>query len=261
MKKLVKFSLATLAIATLAACSGGGGGGEAPAAKSNDSKMNNQPQNPQTVSKDHYGDVFYGRFAVQVNDVSNHPNKLVLDVGQGRKYEYDIAPQGIISPNFIQTQEGVNFNGKILPTMAVSGLKYGIKFGYVEQRGHGAVFYQGANPTAAETLKGKASYVGDAVYAKAGKIETQRDGVKLDVDFDSKTLSGTVFAAQNGVEAVTVKNAAIDGNSFAGKAMQAGQTADLKGKFFGVKGAEVGGAYADGKGKDGWQGAFGAKKQ
>lgn len=189
--------------------------------------------------------------AFTIDDASQHPTKLII---AGRDFE--IQNPLIQTTGFATIQSG---GGKTIVNGSKSPLS--LRFGYLEFGQHAAAFYQGNNPSAVDSLKGKATYVGDAVYAKAGNHSTQTGQVSLAVDFDNKKVAGTVFAAQDGIADVTIKDATIDGNSFSGKVAHDGQEGDLKGKFFGTNGAEVGGVYSDGKGKDGWQGAFGAKKQ
>lgn len=265
MKKLVKLSLATLVVTALAACSSSGGGSDNKSSNTTSSKgqttqttqttpSTNQTTTPSTntsSSSTSYGDMFYMGKAFSIDDASKHPEKLII---AGR--EFTLEYPGIIAGTF----STLNVAGA-KTVVNGSGSNHSIRFGYIEIGNRVAAFYQGKNPSTADSLKGTAKYVGDAVYAKAGQVATQVNKVALDVDFDNKKVAGTVFAAQDGIEAVTIKDATIDGNSFTGKVAQGSAEGDLKGKFFGNGGSEVGGVYSDGQGKDGWQGAFGANKQ
>lgn len=258
MKNLVKLSLTTLAISVLAACGGGGGskGNSASApAKVETKPATTAPAAPTNVSVNataktgNYGDAIVNNAFVGIDSSANIPNKLVVD---GR--ELTLRNPFIISGGFSVSKGGTSINGVVMPESAVSGTRYQAQFGYVD----GIVFYQGKNPTAVLPT-GSATYVGDAVFAQKGDFTTQDGGVNLKVNFDAKTLSGRLFAAEDvaNIQAVTVTDAKITGNSFSGKAVQGSNSAELKGKFYGVGASEVAGAYSNGT----ISGAFGAKKQ
>lgn len=270
MKNIIKFSLATLAIATLAACSGGGSKGgnsntsapvnTAPAVAQNQNQLHPQASSSTTGatggSQEAAGGGFYGNSTFQITDVSGHPNVLKI---AGR--DFPIRSPHISSRGFTKlgAQGGVNVNGKPSIGGVFSGSKFSSAFGYIDAGPHSAVYYQGNNPTKA-LPKGSATYVGDSVYVNNGKSTTQDGGVNLNVNFDTKTLSGTIFKQQDNIAAVTVSEAKLSGNSFEGKVTQGGKLADLHGKFYGANAEELAGAYSDGTSR-GYQGAFGAKKQ
>ena len=175
--------------------------------------------------------------------------------------EFPIQQLGGSTPGFSKiSSQGVIINGRQSIGGVFSGSKFSSAFGYIDAGECSAVYYQGNNPTT-ELPKGTATYIGDSVYVNNGKATTQTKAVNLMVDFDNKNLTGTLFVAKDDIAAVTVKEAKLAGNGFEGKAVQNGQEANLNGKFYGVNASELAGAYSDGKGNTGWQGAFGAKKQ
>ena len=233
MNKLVKFSLAAVAIATLAACSSGGGkGGDSNSSvasskpKAPATKPANKPETKPTTPASNnatktFGGVFYAGKPYQIIDVSQHPSVLVI-----AGLEFPIQQPGVRSPSFSKiSSQNVIINGKPATGGVFSGYKFSSAFGYIDAAERSAVYYQGNNPTT-ELPKGKATYVGDSVYVNNGKAVTQTDTVKLAVDFDNKNLTGTLFAAKDGIAAVTVKDAKLTGNGFEGKAVQNGQEAN-----------------------------------
>lgn len=272
MKKFFKYSLSILTIITLAACSSSSGDSGQPTTaqatnaatqRTSTTSTNNRSvaamlnkyrtnkaatttvTNPTT--SDYGKAVNSGKTTFStITDKSNIPNKLVVD-GQ----EIQLRYSGIYSGGF-SIYRNSTINGVQTGTGAVSGYRYNAQFGYM----NGVAFYQGDNPTA--TLpKGTATYIGDAVYASNGDFTTQSNGVELTVDFDKKTVNGTLFAKEDNINAVTVKNAAINGNNFSGTATQGSISANLEGKFYGSNADEVAGAYGGSQ----ISGAFGAKKQ
>ncbi|MGX3065939.1 Slam-dependent surface lipoprotein [Ursidibacter arcticus] len=255
MKKLVKFSLTALAAVTLAACSSGG------------SSSNNTVGNGGSVA----GGPQTG------NTQTGNPQQS----GKGQR------PPRVESPEHKNAAGGFFYTGKAFPTKTLTGMgfslplwkdgevgftktengsyindpqKFSTYFGYFAAGPRSAIFYQGNNLTAESEIpqSGTAKYVGDSIYVNKGKVTTQVGKVDLTADFANKNLTGTVFAAESGIDSVTV-NAKLDKNTFAGEAVQNGQKADLHGKFYGKNAAELAGSYSDASSI--LQGAFGAKKQ
>ncbi|MGX2967604.1 transferrin-binding protein-like solute binding protein, partial [Ursidibacter sp. B-7004-1] len=196
-------------------------------------------------------------------------------------------PPRIESPEHKNAVGGFFYTGKAFPTMTLTGMgfslplwkdgevgftktengsyindpqKFSTYFGYFAAGPRSAIFYQGNNLTAESEIpqSGTAKYVGDSIYVTKGKVTTQVGKVDLTADFVNKNLTGTVFAAEGGIDSVTV-NARLDKNTFAGEAVQNGQKADLHGKFYGKNATELAGSYSDASSI--LQGAFGAKKQ
>ncbi|KAE9541948.1 transferrin-binding protein-like solute binding protein [Ursidibacter maritimus] len=265
MKKLTKSTLTVLAIAVLSACSSGGNkGGDnssnnttATSSSTQNTATQSDPktQQPNNNSNKIFGGVYYGGKSYPIDDVSKHPTTLII-----AGHEFVLQQPGLSSGSFTTIGQNVKYNGTILQPGVYSGSKFSTAFGYIAAGSRSAVYYQGNNPT--DVLpKGKATYIGDSVYVNHGQPKTQNGKLNLNVDFDKKSLEGTIFAAEDNIAAVTVKEAQLNGNSFAGKVVQNGQEADVNGKFYGINAGELAGAYSDGTGNSGWQGAFGAKKQ
>ncbi|MGX3021534.1 transferrin-binding protein-like solute binding protein [Ursidibacter sp. B-7004-1] len=249
MKKLVKFSLTALAAVTLAACSSGG------------SSSNNTAGNGGTVTGSSQ---------------------------TGNSQQGGQRPPRVESPEHKNAVGGFFYTGKAYPTMTLTGMgfslplwkdgevgftktengsyindpqKFSTYFGYFAAGPRSAIFYQGNNLTAESEIpqSGTAKYVGDSIYVNKGKVTTQVGKVDLTADFANKNLTGTVFAQQDGIAAVTIKDAKLDKNTFLGTVVQAGNEAQLHGKFYGKSAAELAGSYSDASSI--LQGAFGAKKQ
>ncbi len=109
----------------------------------------------------------------------------------------------------------------------------------------------GANPTA-DMPKGSAKYKGEAIdYAKSAQAKKSiRLPASFDVDFDKKTLKGTIGADAHGN--IKVK-AGIKGNVFSGKhdfnvaptaTISAKGSTYVKGQFYGKGAGEMSGAYS-----------------
>lgn len=274
MKHLIKLSLTALAVSTLVACSSSKS--ETSQTTVTDTKTATTATTPKIVkqpivrtpttpvtqpttsspssatSGGKYGDAFVNGKFVGVNSHADIPEKLVVE---GKTIV--LRTPGIYSGGFNTSRGNVSINGVTRPSGAVSGYLYTAEFGYID----GVPFYQGKNPTT--TLpKGTATYIGDAVYAKNGQFTAQYGGVNLKVNFDSKTVSGTLFKAETdnrylgNIAEVKLQDAKITDNGFTGKAVQGTASAELKGKFFGTAAEEVAGAYSNGT----ISGAFGAKK-
>ncbi|MGY4678908.1 Slam-dependent surface lipoprotein, partial [Ursidibacter arcticus] len=184
--------------------------------------------------------------------------------GMRRSFPNAIATDfGVVLPVLDSSTSGFSEHAQRLGKLYISDPKFSSYFGYFAAGGHSTIFYQGSNLTAESEIpqSGTAKYVGDSIYVNKGKVTTQVGKVDLTADFANKNLTGTVFAQQGDISAVTIKDAKLDKNTFSGSVVQAGSEAQLHGKFYGKDAAELSGAYSDNQGEAGLKGAFGAKKQ
>ena len=230
MKKLMKFSLATLCITTLAACSGGSGGSSGGNNSSSQQRWDVatqkvQPSNVPTVA------------AAGLKNAMVNPSSVTVD---GKQFQ--LAPGGdyrISAANVEIVKE-------------VEGAQY---MGFVsEGRGKQRYSYYGSVQveTSEMPISGVARYEGDVVYSYGGILEADDRGVAdgdihLTADFANKTLVGTIDDAIGGTGARSYAqvNATISGSGFTGKVSTPNTSADLSGKFYGIHAANMAGVFGD----------------
>lgn len=265
MNKIAKFGFTLLTASLLAACGSSGGGSSSPVTsdKPTTPSTSEKPSAPtqespsnSTNSSGSSNQILMGTAASNNEDYdlglrSDYKTVLVVD---GKTLP--IAYSGIQSGVFTKLNAGTIINGqKINGPTVISGTKFNnVKVGYVD----GYVFHQG-NPTAETNMPttGKATYSVDGVYVKNG-VATTSQGANLTADFGNKTLSGTVFAAKDGIADVKTEFTGIEGNEFYGSVKQDGAGgATLKGQFYGSDASEIGGVFFS----EAYSGAFGGKKQ
>lgn len=264
MNKIAKFGFTLLTASLLAACGSSGGGSSSPATSDNPATPS-ASDNPSTPTQENppnsanssgsSNEILMGTAASNNEDYdlglrSDYKTVLVVD---GKTLP--VAYSGFQSGGFTVFKNATIINGQKVNGFAVSGTKFNnVKFGYVD----GYVFHQG-NPTAETNMPttGKATYSVDGVYVKDGVVTTSQ-GANLTADFGNKTLSGTVFAAKDGIADVKTEFTGIEGNEFYGSVKQDGAGgATLKGQFYGSDASEIGGVFFSGD----YSGAFGGKKQ
>ncbi|WP_273392269.1 transferrin-binding protein-like solute binding protein [Actinobacillus porcinus] len=263
MNKIAKFGFTLLTASLLAACGSSGGGSSSPATSDKPTTPSTS-ENPSTPTQENPSN--------SANS-SGSSNQILMGTAASNNEDYDlglrsdyktvlvvdgktlpIAYPGIQSGGFT-VLNAATINGQKVNGFAVSGTKFNnVKFGYVD----GYVFHQG-NPTAETNMPttGKATYSVDGVYVKNG-VATTSQGANLTADFGNKTLSGTVFAAKDGIADVKTEFTGIEGNEFYGSVKQDGAGgATLKGQFYGLDASEIGGVFFSSD----YSGAFGGEKQ
>lgn len=271
MNKIAKFGFTLLIASLLAACGSSGGGSSAPTA-------DNKPATPSTSEKPSTPTQETPSNSANSSNSSSSSsgsssNEILMGTAATNNEDYDlslrsdyktvlvvdgktlpVAHSGIQSGGFT-VLNAATINGQKVNGFAVSGTKFNnVKFGYVD----GYVFHQG-NPTAEANMPttGKATYSVDGVYVKNG-VATTSQGANLTADFGNKTLSGTVFAAKDGIADVKTEFTGIEGNEFYGSVKQDGAGgATLKGQFYESNASEIGGIFFS----EAYSGAFGGKKQ
>lgn len=263
MNKITKFGFTLLTASLLAACGSSGGGSSSPAAsdKPTTPSTSEKPSTPtqenpsnSANSSGSSNEILMGTAAANNDDydLSLRSDYKTVLVVEGKTLP--VAHSGIQSGGFTKLNAGTIINGqKINGPTVISGTKFNnVKFGYVD----GYVFHQG-NPTAEANMPttGKATYSVDGVYVKNG-VATTSQGANLTADFGDKTLSGTVFAAKDGIADVKTDFTGIEGNEFHGSVKQDGAGgATLKGQFYGSDASEIGGVFFS----EAYSGAFGGK--
>lgn len=268
MNKITKFGFTLLTASLLAACGSSGGGSSAPTA-------NNKPATPSTSEKPSTQTQEPPSNSANSSNSSSSSsgsssNEILMGTAATNNEDYDLSLRSdyktvlvvegktlpIAHPNIklndFNALDSIT-NGKKVHSFTVSGTKFNnVKFGYVD----GYVFHQG-NPTAETNMPttGKATYNVDSVYVK-NEVVTTSKGANLTADFGNKTLSGTVFAAKNGIAEVKTDFTSIEGNEFYGSVKQDGAGgATLKGQFYGSNASEIGGVFFS----EAYSGAFGGK--
>lgn len=267
MKKLVKFSLTALCVATLAACGSSGGSSD------------NKPANNSGTAK-------------QQNNTNNTANTTTPPPAPS-------APKAVLNANIASsglksgtvTPNAVTVDGKTFP-IAIPGLSAGKRFtnwggningitSVIVKENKGSQYYgfvadttssqryayYGSNQaeTSAMPTSGTARYEGDVIYSYGGKLDGNdrvADGdVHLTADFGSKKVTGTIddVVSGAGTKLTANVNADISGNGFIGSVSTATQNAALSGKFYGTNANAMGAVFDDGK--NGLAGAFTADKK
>ena len=259
MKKLMKFSLATLCIATLAACGSSGGSSDNKSSNNsgNTNSQNNVNQQAPTTPKA----VLNANIASSglKNGVVNS-NSVTVD---GKTFP--IAIPGI------NARKGLtNWGGNLLGVTSVivrknDGEQY---FGFVADTTSSQRYaYYGSNQaeTSVMPTSGIARYDGDVIYSYGGQLETgevfAEGDVKLTVDFGTKKISGTFddVIGGAGTELTADVKGDISGSGFTGTVTTSNKAAALSGKFFGANANSVAGVFDDGKNT--LSGAFTADKE
>lgn len=162
------------------------------------------------------------------------------------------------SSGFRATTATPNINTVVIGDKSItlgSNLTTGTKFshvsyGYLGRESTPTLFVQGKTSSSVPST-GKATYRGSAIHVTAGNSNatTQIAQASFDVDFDKKTLKGTINTPQK----VNLE-ANISGNRFSGTASGISTT----GYFYGDKADELGGLYRNTNGTV--SGAYAAKK-
>ena len=240
MKKLIKFGLTALCVATMTACGGSGGGSSNNApAPSKQTKTVNGGGTP--TSGRAVGSITAKNVAAGTIKTATVSNTAVIVDGK----TFSLAPFGGASRNL-----GVFANNMEVVKKTDDGQYYGF---VSEGRGKQRYAYYGSleAETAVMPTAGIVHYDGDVVYSYGGRIEPNEqyaDGdVKLTVDFGTKKINGTIDDAigGSGVKGLAQVNADISGSSFAGKVSTATVSSDLSGKFFGVNARSMAGVFTD----------------
>ena len=281
MKKLIKFNLTALCVATLAAC--GSSGGSSDGNKNGTSVENNRTvKTAQTAQTAQTARTNTTQNTVPTaNKASSTINKDANVAGAGLKVG-TVTPTSVVVdgktlllsaprttiniPSF--KNWGGSLNGvKLYFDREIKGSEY---FGVVAENGTSQkyAFYGSTQPeTAVMPTSGIANYKGEVIYAYGGIPDRVGDNsptdgdVQLTVDFGTKKLTGTFddVAGGAGPEATAAVNADISGSGFAGTVSTNSKSADLVGKFYGPNAASVAGVFSNEKNT--LSGAFGADKK
>lgn len=272
MNKIAKFGFTLLTASLLAACGSSGGGSSSPATSDNPATPSTS-ENPSTPTQENPSNsTNSSNSSGSASSSSGSSNEILMGTAASNNEGYDLSLRSdyktvlvvdgktlpIAHPNIklsdFNALDSIT-NGKKVHSFTVSGTKFNnVKFGYVD----GYVFHQG-NPTAETNMPttGKATYNVDSVYVK-NEVVTTSKGANLTADFGNKTLSGTVFAAKDGIADVKTEFTGIEGNEFYGSVKQDGAGgATLRGQFYGSDASEIGGVFFSSD----YSGAFGGKKQ
>lgn len=279
MKKLVKFGLTALCVATLAACGSSGG-----------SSNNNKPANHNVGTNQQSNANNTANSTTQQNNTNNAANST---------QQAPTAPKAVLNANIASsglksgtvTASAVTVDGKTFP-IAIPGLSAGKRFtnwggsingitSVIVKENKGSQYYgfvadttssqryayYGSNQaeTSVMPTSGTASYEGDVIYSYGGKLDGDdrvADGdVHLTADFGSKKVTGTIddVVSGAGTKLTANVNADISGNGFTGSVSTATQNAALSGKFYGTNANAMGAVFDDGR--NGLAGAFTADKK
>lgn len=274
MNKIAKFGFTLLTASLLAACGSSGGGSSSPATSDKPTTPSTS-ENPSTPTQENPSNsTNSSNSSGSASSSSGSSNEILMGTAASNNEDYDlglrsdyktvlvvdgktlpVAYSGFHQSGGFTVLNAATINGQKVNGFAVSGTKFNnVKFGYVD----GYVFHQG-NPTAETNMPttGKATYSVDGVYVK-NEVVTTSKGANLTADFGNKTLSGTVFAATDGIADVKTEFTGIEGNEFYGSVKQDGAGgATLRGQFYGSDASEIGGIFFSGD----YSGAFGGKKQ
>lgn len=283
-RALAKFTLTTLAVLTLAACSSGGGGGSTSSNAKNTITETVANKLPNSVSSTTAK--LLGNDATSKTEKKTEPEK---DKITGYRYEgYDTfipwSQNGqninvlkvwgteitLVDPS--QTQEngwlkGANSKETGLTNKVIGGNLQDARYGVVINRDESVAFVQGkATDVNNIPTTGLAKYEGQHVINEENK-DVQKDVQKanfryqtgkavIDVNFDNKTLTGALEIPQQGQSDYLAFSADISGNSFSNRSF-GNNDIQVDGKFYGEHADEMAGIYRTEKK---FSGAFGAKK-
>ena len=283
---ILKFSLTTLAVLTLAACgsSGGGDAGSSSQAPTKDkqsaqttqpSKKQSQPVKKQknssnsasTSSNNKTG----GAIVIDSDNKGNVTAKTVALTSanlykinvDGKDIPIGFGP-GISARGWTQatakTINGMKLNGKL---EVCCGSYSNVRFGAIESQDPSQddiLFYNGY-PTTSMPSSGVASYRGDSIISADTDKLPDEDYLKgsssFTADFGNKKLTGTLSTHNKDVVKI---DANISGNGFSGTAKSEllNSQGKAEGKFYGENAKELGGSA---KANDNsWGAAFAAKK-
>lgn len=277
-RALAKFTLTTLAVLTLAACSSGGGSTSSNAKNTITETVANKLPNSvsSTTAK------LVGNDATSKTEKKTEPEK---DKITGYRYEgYDtFIPWSQDSQNInvlkvwgteitlvdpSQTQEngwlkGANSKETGLTNKVIGGNLQDARYGVVINRDESVAFVQGkATDVNNIPTTGLAKYEGQHVInaenkdVQKAKFGYQTGKAVIDVNFDNKTLTGALEIPQQGQSDYLAFSANISGNSFSNRSF-GNNDIQVDGKFYGEHADEMAGIYRTEKK---FSGAFGAKK-
>lgn len=277
-RALAKFTLTTLAVLTLAACSSGGGSTSSNAKNTITETVANKLPNSvsSTTAK------LVGNDATSKTEKKTEPEK---DKITGYRYEgYDtFIPWSQDSQNInvlkvwgteitlvdpSQTQEngwlkGANSKETGLTNKVIGGNLQDARYGVVINRDESVAFVQGkATDVNNIPTTGLAKYEGQHVInaenkdVQKAKFGYQTGKAVIDVNFDNKTLTGALEIPQQGQSDYLAFSADISGNSFSNRSF-GNNDIQVDGKFYGEHADEMAGIYRTEKK---FSGAFGAKK-
>lgn len=256
MKKLVKFSLTALCLATLTACSSGGkdnGGADNSSTQTNatntvvnnNANSNNNSNTTGNVANTNNNATNTATNTSQANNTSvigvNGEtaanivgSKLTVD---GKTFE--LSPQGINSNNINMIAGNTELVKSVTPT--------GISYGFVSE-GRGKDRYAFVTSSATETSKmpvsGVANYEGRAIFANGGNNE-RINTFAMFANFSSKEVGGFISGLESGQSLNFVQSSSkIEGNTFSVRAegYSQNEVVEVKGKFYGDVDA-VGGTF------------------
>lgn len=237
--KLVHYTLPIVTCLTLSACGGSGGGTSHIVAQT--------PQPTPTIATNVQGNLITlnNRGAREQSGLTNsttHINKIAIN---GKTL--DFLPSSCTAASCNTTINNVRIVGG---SSALSKTRYG----YIrEGNGTPYLFAQGElSPNPPTDTKSDITYLGNAVQVSSigGSTRIEEAAARFVVNFDKKTITGTIETPQ------TVNlSGTISGNRFSGTSTQGYHTT---GYFYGDNAGELGGVYHHNT--YAVSGAFGAKK-
>ncbi|STY99600.1 Transferrin-binding protein 2 precursor [Moraxella lacunata] len=266
-EKTTLLTLALLSTLTISACSSGGGHSNhanhttpsvtpkpvIPPTNNDDKKSGDDtPSNPSNTVDDtniSQGYTFKDGKPVLSQLTFTDINTLVID---GKLY--NLAPSTGVSEGLVQNTSDENH------ALMVSGTHLGnAKYGYVfdKETNTTYLFHQGAKTGVDDLPKGVVSYDGSSLYVHDNNIKVGA-GSKFSVNFDQKTLTGTVAGVDLPNELIKL-SATIKGNTFSGTQQNDKINIATEGAFYGKNASELSGVFASDDGAV--KGAYGARKQ
>lgn len=250
MKKIAKLSLTFLVAGIVSACGSSGGSGDSSSSAADTTETTNNGSNLNTGTTLPITMPNSIGVAVRINDGQKFDlakasiYKTLLEVdGKKLPLRFDGLPPEHNAIGIYGVTGGV-----------LSGNDFSnVKFGHME----GYTFIQGnVTPRTEMPTSGLVTYAVDSIFIDNSLGEDIRTSISqgyLNVDFANKTVNGNIHRGEN----ITITDAKINGNTFNGSAVYMGNSAELKGYFYGSNADEIGGAY----GSSTFSGAFGGKKQ
>lgn len=234
MKKLMKFSLTALCLATLTACGSGGGSNNSAPSNGNSTGSVTTPNNPTpTPSVPTNNTQVVGANGLTTASIIG--SKLIVD---GKTLE--LSPPGFTSSN-INVSSG---NMELVKSTTNNGVSYG----FVSE-GRDKDRYAFVTSSAAETSKmpvsGVANYEGKAIFSKGGDASNSIKTFHLAANFGSKEVSGFISGLASGQMLNFIQSSSnIEGNTFSvtAEGYRANEVVSVKGKFYGDVDA-VGGTF------------------
>lgn len=247
----------------ISACSSGGGsGGEdndnsqnSGASISSPSQPNDKADNKLLGSGDNYlanvNIAYLSPNPVKFND----PNKLSQITVEGKTFDLvKVSRDGVnssgwlrvIGGNVVTGQDRLPDNVRKVSVYSSDNLVVGLLSSNITEYWHEYAFINGKYTDMNDMPKGKASYSVHVPMFSHTKntVSDYSRSAKLDVDFDAKTLSGSIqtasFSDQPGSGDTINLNAKINGSHFSS---EDNAPVTVKGGFFGPNASEIGGMF------------------